>query len=280
MYALILLITLLIIIEIFIHTQINIANLFFSIRQGDITFQWKNKQSLKCSDVMAYDHLFWDVERISNSPPIETYITPCPIEQDVARLYTPDQETNSPSQSSFIRTISHMITIAFEKRNVDSMQIGIIKSVRQPKDVKPGNELAFVYCNVSKNLTTQQIGKELKECLKQPINSTLISSLNFIRSDMIFNSWRNAENFSNKTSNTQLIKTKNTTDIDFSKSHLYTVLSNDNDGWYIVEHDCIHSIAQHMHQIHVYLAMLTIFLLFYLIANKPCTLPKLLEAKS
>ena len=257
--------------------QLNIANMFFSIRQGDIKFQWKHKQSSKCSDVMEYDHLFWDVERISNSPPIETYITQCPIEQDVTRLYTPDQETNSHPQSSFIRTISHMVTIAFEKRNVDSMQIGIIKSVREPKDAKPGNELAFVYCQVSKNLTTQQIGEELKLCLKQPINSTLISSLNFIRSDMIFNSWRNAENFSNKTSNTQLIKTKNTIDIDYSKSHLYTVLSNDNEGWYIAEHDCIHSIAQQMYQIHVYLAMLTIFLLFYLIANKPCILPKTSE---
>lgn len=270
MFAVLLLLVLLVIFQILLHTQLNLTNVFFSVQPGFITFQWKHKQSSMCSEVMAYDHLSWDVERISNSPPVDTYASSCPLDQDVTRLHTPDKESSGHSQSSFIRTVSHMVCLAFETRKVDSMQIGIIKSVREAKTTKPGNEIAFVYCHVSNTLTRYQIGEILRVCIQDPSDSSPIATIHFLRSDMIFNSWRNVENFSNRTSNTQLVKSKNTTNIDYSKPHLYTILSNDQEGWYVVEHTCINSIVQHMHQVRAYIMAVTVFLLFYFVSNKPC----------
>lgn len=276
MFVLVALLVLIVVVEILLHVPVDIYNFYFTVQRSSIKLQWRNNKTLKCSQIMQYDHRFWDVQRISNSPPIETYETACSKDNDVTRLHTPPQEPGDSTHTSFIRTASHMIDMAFKKRHVDSMQIGIIKSVREARNTDLGNQLANAICYVSKSDTSHQICEKLKECLENPTNSSPIATLNFLKSDMIFNSWRNAENFSNQTNSTQLAKGRDScykcvdkAEIDYSKPHLYIVLSRDHTGWYIVEHTSINTILQHVYPIHVHIAMLVTFItVMYLMLNR------------
>ena len=222
--------------------QFNVYNTIMNLDPTtQIQLQWMRRDTQLCTRVHTFPHSSYDLQRIVNAmrtPPPSGFDVTCNEEKP---CYISTAHVEVEGVTSFVKACVTICEGVLRERL--RLRVSVLASLRDNDDVTVGNYLATHFCDLTADMTRNDMCTRLRDTARQARSkSAHVTMADVVRAesaDIIFNSWRNIEDFKGVVPNIRLRK-RGCVKIDPYAPSQRVLLSNDGNGWYVYDVTYIH----------------------------------------